>query len=131
MIRVDAKSLHTNAEKFDLEESEGPYIFKPDWRNPLPNIYGKLDTNVVYERGQFLDQWTVVLNDETKNERAIIKIRKSESELIEFDVELAPLSIEDKLSKNIIVSWRMYNDFDAGRKFWTDSNSLAMIPRKI
>ena len=72
-----------------------------------------------------------MLNDETKNERAIIKIRKSESELIEFDVELAPLSIEDKLSKNIIVSWRMYNDFDAGRKFWTDANSLAMIPRKI
>jgi len=25
----------------------------------------------------------------------------------------------------------MYNDFDAGKKFWSDSNSLAMIPRKI
>jgi hypothetical protein len=41
----------TLAESFDEESSEGPYLFIPEWRNPLPQIFGKLDTNVVYERG--------------------------------------------------------------------------------
>jgi hypothetical protein len=26
----------TEAEKFDSEQSEGAYLFKPNWRNPLP-----------------------------------------------------------------------------------------------
>lgn len=34
--RVDAAN-YTEAEKLDLEQNEGAYIFKPNWRNPLPS----------------------------------------------------------------------------------------------
>lgn len=78
-----------------------------------------------------MDQWTIVINDDEKKEKALIKIRKSDSELIECDVELAPVSNKDGLSKDIIVSWKMYNGFSANKTFWTDSNSLAMIKRKV
>jgi len=41
----------TDEEKKDLFEADGSYIFLPEWRHPLPMSFGKLDTNVVYERG--------------------------------------------------------------------------------
>ena len=69
-------------------------------------------------------------NNET-DEKALIKIRKSDSELIEFDVELAPLPSKDQQSRDIIVSWKMYNGFTTNKTFWTDSNSLAMLKRDI
>lgn len=46
---VDANK--TLAEKKDLLTGEGPYLFIPEWRNPMPHMYGVLDTNVVYESG--------------------------------------------------------------------------------
>lgn len=39
----------TKSEKKDQLVSEGPYLFLPEWRNPLPHTYGVLDTNVVFE----------------------------------------------------------------------------------
>lgn len=81
----------TEEEKKDNFNGDGSYVFLPEWRHPLPLGFGKLDTNVVYERGQFLDQWTIMYNNNETDEKALIKIRKSDSELIEFDVELAPL----------------------------------------
>lgn len=121
----------TKEEHYDQENSEGPYIFKPEWRNPLPQGFGQLDTNVIYERGQFLDQWTMILNDEATKEKALIKVRKTDSDLIEFDVELAPLPSTDGQSRDVIVTWKMYNGFKANKKFWTDSNSLAMVERNV
>lgn len=84
----------TLEETLDKEPSEGAYVFKPEWRSPLPTKYGKLSEDVVYQKGALLEQWTISLNDPVSDERAIIKVRKSEvfSELLEFDVELAPVS---------------------------------------
>ena len=55
----------TKAEKKDALVGEGAYLFIPEWRNPLPQMYGVLDTNVVFEQGQFSDQWTIIYNNET------------------------------------------------------------------
>ena len=41
----------TLAEKKDQLTGEGPYLFIPEWRDPLPHMYGVLDTNVVFEQG--------------------------------------------------------------------------------
>lgn len=47
--------------------------------------------------------------------------------MIEFDVELSPISIkEDKRGKDITVNWKMYDGFNANQTFWTDSNGLEM-----
>lgn len=94
----------------------------------MPRMYGVLDTNVVFEQGQYSDQWAIIYNNETSEEKAILKIRKfPESELVEFDVELAPIPQGDSQSKDVIVTWKMYNGFNANKKFWSDSNSLEML----
>ena len=53
-------------------------------------------------------------------------------EVIQFEVELnsVPFS-SDGYGKDIIVNWRMYDGFDPKGKFWTDSNSLAMMERNV
>jgi hypothetical protein len=108
-------------------------MFIPEWRDPLPYQYGKLIEDVIYQKGQLVEQWTVLYNDEAKKEQAIIKILTSPSmgELIEFTVELNTVPIDDRKSKDITVNWKMYNGFTANRTFWTDSNALQMIERNI
>jgi len=32
----------TEDEELDGEESDGAYVFRPEWRNPLPTKFGKL-----------------------------------------------------------------------------------------
>jgi hypothetical protein len=120
----------TKAERKDQLTGEGPYLFIPEWRNPKPQMYGVLDTNVVFESGQFSDQWAIIYNNETSEEKAILKIKKfPDSELVEFDVELAPIPWKDQQSKDVIVTWKMYNGFNANKTFWSDSNSLVMLKR--
>lgn len=52
--------------------------------------------------------------------------------MIEFDVELSPISVkEDKRGKDITVNWKMYDSFNANQTFWTDSNGLEMQKRRI
>ena len=46
---------YTADEKADLEQSEGAYIFKPEWRNPRPQVYGKLNEDVMYEKGSNIE----------------------------------------------------------------------------
>jgi len=77
-------------EKADMEPSEGAYIFKPEWRSPKPQTYSKLSEDVIYEKGQNIEQWTIIFDDPKTTERAIIKVRFSPfiSEIIEFTVEL-------------------------------------------
>jgi len=75
-----------------------------------------------------------VFDNSTSAERAIIKIRKTQSmrELIEFDVELSAVPVKyDGLGKDVTMNWRMYNGFFANKTFWTDSNSLSMIKRNF
>lgn len=48
--RRDVPDIYkTKAERKDQLTGEGPYLFIPDWRNPMPRMYGVLDTNVVFE----------------------------------------------------------------------------------
>jgi hypothetical protein len=47
-------------------------------------------------------------------------------ELIEFDVGLSEVPIDDQVSKDITVNWKMFDGFEANRTFWTDSNGLEM-----
>lgn len=63
------------AEKMDGFQSEGPYIFRPDWRNPLPHSFGQLETDARYQKIANMNQWTIILNNQTAEERAIIKVR--------------------------------------------------------
>ena len=47
-------------------------------------------------------------------------------EIIEFEVELAPIPILDFKGRDVTVNWKFYNGFSANGTFWTDSNSLEM-----
>jgi len=114
-------------EKTDAETGEGAYLFIPEWRDPLPKKYSTLNKDVIYQQGTLVDQWTILYEDPS-GEKAILKVRLSQSfkDLIEFEVELAPIPIADLKSKDITVNWKMYNGFKANKTFWTDSNALEM-----
>lgn len=69
----------------------------------------------------------------TTNEKAIVRIRFSPvmQDLIEFEVELAPVPIRDGFGKDITVNWKLFDSFEAAGTFFTDSNGLEMQTRKI
>lgn len=125
--------MWTAEEKTDNEPSEGAYIFKPEWRSPKPQLYGKLSEDVVYEKGENIEQWTITYEDAKTNEKAIIKVRFSQfvPELIEFVVELNSIPIDDIKGKDVTVNWKMFGGFDAQKTFWSDSNALEMEERNI
>lgn len=50
-------------------------------------------------------------------------------EFIEFDVTLSEVPIDDKVGKDVIVNWKMFDEFEANKTFWTDSNGLEMQQR--
>ena len=95
--------------------------------------YGKLSEDVVYEKGENIEQWTIMFDDVKTNEKAIIKVRFSQfiPELIEFVVELNSIPIDDSRGKDVTVNWKMFNGFDAQKTFWSDSNALEMEERNI
>lgn len=48
-------------------------------------------------------------------------------EFIEFEVGLSEIpTIDDGVGKNVIVNWKMFDNFEANKNFWTDSNGLEM-----
>jgi len=61
------KKFWTQADHLNDAKSEGAYLFKPNWKDPLPKQYGKLDKEIIYQTGNLLEQWTILFNDpETK-----------------------------------------------------------------
>jgi len=52
-------------------------------------------------------------------------------EIIEFDVELSEIPMLDERGKDIVVNWKMFDDFEANNTFWTDSNGLEMQKRVL
>jgi hypothetical protein len=50
----------TPEEKADAIAGEGAYIFLPDWRDPFPVVYGKLNQEVEYQKGALIEQWTIL-----------------------------------------------------------------------
>jgi hypothetical protein len=95
-------------------------------------VYGKLNQEVEYQKGALIEQWTILIEDPTGGENAIIKVKSSDlfQEFIEFDVEMTAIPMElDSIGKDVTVNWRMYNGFTANKTFWTDQNSLFMVKR--
>jgi len=76
-----------------------------------------------------------MFNNETTKEQAVVKVRFSPQffeEIIEFDVELNSINWDkNKIGKDLIVNWKFYDNFDPKGKFYTDSNSLAMVERNV
>ena len=122
----------TEEEKHDQAVGEGPYIFFPEWREPLPQDYSMLNEDVIYQQGLNVEQWSMIYNA-PNNEQAIIKVLAGPAlgDIIEFSVLLNSVPIDDMKSKDITVNWRMYSDFSAGKTFYTDSNGLQMNERKV
>ena len=134
---VDEKKL-TPHQKLMKSGSEGAYVFKPEFEEGEYSYlyqYSELDTNVVYQKGRHLEQWTIFFENKTSHEQAIIKVRFSPQffeEIIEFEVELNPVQIDDEgRGKDVIVHWKLYDGFDAKGRFWTDSNALGMVERNV
>lgn len=129
-----ARSEPNLTEIFDVEGSEGHYIFMPEWYDPLPKNFGILNKEITYQHGDLLEQWVITYENIEKNEQGIINIRfapKFWNEIIEFEVLLNPINVDDFQSKDLTVNWQFYNGFDPKGRFWTDSNALGMVKRHI
>jgi hypothetical protein len=113
------------------------FLPEVDSQKPLP--YSLIqDQDVVYQQGQFLEQYTIQFNKKGStafnNEQAIVRVKFSPtlfSELVKFDVELNSINIGDFLNKDVTVNWRLYDGFDPKGEFFTDSNGLEMQKRVI
>jgi hypothetical protein len=112
---------------------EGAYLFIPDMNNSLPSSFGQVDEEVLYQKGQFIEQWTISLKGETESglEQGLIKVRNSPlfQGLVEFEVELDAIPVVDYRSKDVTVNWKFYDGFDSQGTFYTDSNALEMQQR--
>lgn len=100
----------------------------PKYDDPLPKQFGDLTLDVAYQRGSFMEQYTVIYENATAGERALVKVRFSpySDQIIEVDVELNPIPHADMQPKDVTVNFKMYNGFDPKGQFWTDSNTLEM-----
>ena len=51
--------------------------------------------------------------------------------MIEFEVALSEVPINDGDGKDVTVNWQFFDDFNANKTFWTDSNGLEMQERRL
>lgn len=115
------------------QDSEGPYKFLPKWDDPLPHQFGQISSNVDYQIGNFMEQWTVNFEDPKTEEYGVARVRFSElfREIIEVDIELGQIPISDGQGKDVITTFKFYDGFNPRGQFWTDSNSLEMQKRNL
>lgn len=113
--------------------AEGAYLFKVDMDYLYPFQYSTLDSDVQFEHGVEIDQWTIKYKNESSGEQAVVKVRYSErfNKVVEFEVELSEVPIKDGWGKDVTVNWRMFDGFDANKTFYTDSNGLEMQERRL
>lgn len=52
-----------------------------------------MNENVIYQKGDLLEQWTIIIDDPMTNEKALMKIRTTDlnPEIIQFDIEMNPI----------------------------------------
>lgn len=109
MVEPDRAQVDPNAtESFDMDWSDGHYIFMPEWSDALPRMYGKLNKEIHYQKGALLDQWVILQEDADKGEQGMIIVRTSPkywNEIIEFEVLLNPIFVDDFKSKDITMNW--------------------------
>lgn len=124
---------YTDEEKLNNEWEEGAYVFKPEWYDQMPHQYSSLVDDITYQAGQIVEQWSIFYKNCTTGEKAIVRARYSPAfqDLVEFEVELAPVPIADELGKDVTVNFKFYDSFDPNSTFFTDSNGLEMQERKI
>jgi hypothetical protein len=102
--------------------------FEPSWRQYLPQKYGIVSENVIYQKGDLLEQWTIAIEDQKTNERALMKVRMADvnPEIIEFDIEMAPIPNADNKPNDITMNWKLLSGFETNKTFYTDGNGLQM-----
>ena len=108
--------------------NEGAYTFRPEWEGPNNTHYhypySQLDTDVLYQQGANLDQYTLIFNNQSTQEQAVIRVRFSPKffeEMIEFEVEMNSIPFgPDGRGKDVTVNWKFFDGFDPKGKFWTD-----------
>lgn len=133
----DASNILIEEDKWDDEtklgrkQSEGIYTFMPEWFNQAPSQYSQLNDDITYQSGQLVEQWSIFFKNCTTNEKAIMRVRFSPiwDDLIEFELETAPVPIEDGQGKDITINWKLFDSFDPNGTFYTDSNGLEMQTR--
>lgn len=100
----------------------------------MPSIYGQLNQDITFQRGDLVDQWTVTFENKETDERGIVLVRFAPrfwGDIIEFEVLLNTVPIDDFQGKDVTVNWQFFNGFDPKGQFWTDSNALGMVKREI
>lgn len=62
-----------------------------------------------------------------------MKVRMADvnPEIIEFDVEMAPVPNKNNKPNDITMNWKFLSGFDMNKTFYTDGNGLQMSQHKI
>jgi hypothetical protein len=102
--------------------------FEPSWREFLPQKYGRVNENVIYQKGDLLEQWTIIIDDPQTNEKALMKIRTTDlnPEVIQFDIEMSPVPNNNEKPNDITMNWKLMSGFESNKTFFTDGNGLEM-----
>lgn len=134
-LAVEEQEKETPERHYDGWTAEGAYSFQPEWRDPMPSTYGRLDEDVAHQKGKLVEQWTIRFNKSSAAggpEQGIMTVRFSprRPDLIEFFVELNQINVGDYQGKDVTVNWKMLGNFTVGGRFFTDSNGMEMIERK-
>lgn len=133
--RFGVAMLNTTEERLRQlnENPEGAYVFLPKEDDAMPKCFGQVDSDVTYQKGKLVEQWTIMLKNETAGgvENALIRVTYSpyNNDLIDFEVELSEIPVLDQDSKDITVNWHMFEGFDPKGEFFTDSNAMQMLKR--
>lgn len=83
--------------ELEYEKSENALTFVPQFDDSLPKQYSEVNKDVSYQKGNFMQQWTILFDNPLSEERATVSVRYSEflKEFIEFDVEVNSIPMED------------------------------------
>lgn len=141
-IEMDTKMAGRSSaeEEYVNSDSEGIYTFKTQVDAQKPLEYSDFDqNNVIYQQGQFIDQYTVLFekvrkDKNEKEDQAVVNVRFSPTlfeELVQFSVEINSIDVSDDTPKDVTVNWKMYDGFDPKGEFFTDSNGLEMQRRLV
>ena len=65
--------------------------------------------------------------------RAAARITLSDNtDFIKFEVTINDMPVAlDQTGKDVVVDWYMLENFDSGKRFWTDANGLEMVPQQL
>jgi hypothetical protein len=125
-------------QKLEKVAGEGAYVFLPEWEKDTKQFlyeFSQLDSNILYEGGKNIEQYTIRFNSTTTKEQAMLKVRfspKHLSEIVQFQVELNGVQIDkENRGKDVVVRWKLFDGFNTNNTFYTDSNALGMVERKL